>query len=175
MPESLTRRRFEHIRVGAAIAIAIPLVLAAAVGLRVAHERSAGALTIAFLTWDVFSIAYVWLTVRAFGGADNERLRKLVENHPESIWAKIVAAGTDGPGISVLFAVIAMGAAALLPRLDSFTPNHDQSTFITGLIVVSVIMSLVVVTLSYTVHYARLDTADTGLSFPGDELPGFTD
>lgn len=86
-----------------------------------------------------------------------------------------MAGGSDGPGFSVQFAVAALFAAALLPRLDRFAPADGEGPLLAALIVVAVVMAIVVVTLSYAVHYARLDTAAPGLEFPGTREPVFTD
>lgn len=175
MDERLTRLRFEHLRVWVAIAISTPLAIAVTVGLTIARDRQVDPLTAAFLSWDLFGIAYAGLTLRVFRGAGHDHLQALVRNQRVSTWTKLAAGGTDGPGFSVQFAAIALVAAALLPRLESFAPLAEDSLLLTVLIVIAVIMSLVVVTLSYTVHYARCDSAEDGLTFPGDTQPGFSD
>ncbi len=167
--------RHEHVRVWAAIAIMLPFAFLAVVGLTFAYDRRPGFPTDAFLAWDLFGLVYAWLTLRVFRGTSNDQLRDLVQTARLSTWSKIISGGTDGPGFSVQFAVIALAAAALLPRLESFAPDEQESVLLTALIVVAVIMALVVVTLSYSVHYARLDASETGLAFPGGEAPGFTD
>lgn len=175
MAERLTRMRFEHVRVWVALAVSTPLAIAITVALTLAYERRVSYLTSSFLAWDLFGLAYAWLTLRVFRGAAHDRLQALVQNRQVSAWAKVVAGGTDGPGFSVQFAAIALAAAALLPRLGSFTPQDEEGLLLTLLIVLAVIMSLVVVTLSYTVHYARCDISENGLSFPGETSPGFLD
>ena len=172
--EQLSKLRFEHVRVWVAIAIGMPLAFAAIIVLAFV-ERPVSPVTSGFLAWDAFGIAYAWLTLRVFRGADHDRLRRLVENRDVSTRAKFLAGGTDGPGFSVQFAAIALAAAALLPRLGSFAPDQNEELRLAVLIVVAVVMALVVVTLSYTVHYARLDVAQAGLSFPGSDAPGFTE
>lgn len=175
MAADAPRLRFEHVRVWVAVAVALPVAFAALLGLTIAYERELNVLTGGFLMWDLFGIAYAWLTLRVFGGAANDRLQVLVENRQVSGWAKFMAGGTDGPGFAVQFAAVALVAAALLPRLDYFAPDEEEGILLTVLIVGAVIMSLLVVTLSYTVHYARCDIAQNGLAFPEGEAPGFTD
>jgi uncharacterized membrane protein len=169
------RLRYEHVRVWAAIGLAAPVAAALVASLGLVYDRGLDVLTDAFLCWDLFGLAYAGLTLRVFRGASNQRLRSLVEARPLSRWAKIMSGGSDGPGFSVQFAAIALAAAALLPQLDSFAPSPEEAALLTGLIVLAVVMALVVVTLSYAVHYARLDTAQTGLAFPGGQPPGFTE
>lgn len=132
-------------------------------------------LTAGMLSWDLWSLAFIGLTLAAYGRADHDHLRRLVAGTPMTGWQKVLAGGQDGPGFSVQFAVIALAAAALLPRLERFAPTQGESELLTILIVLAVALSWVVVTLSYTVHYARLDAAEHSLEFPGHDQPQFVD
>lgn len=170
----LPRLRFEHVRAWAAVGVALPVGFTLIAGGR-ALGVPVGSLAGAMLMWDVFCLAYAAFTLSVFRGTDGARMRTLVENHRVSTWARLLAGGTDGPGFSVQFAAVAVAGAALLPRVDLFAPSEDEVVVLSVLIVVAVAMSIVVVTLSYAVYYARLDAAARGLVFPGDTEPGFVD
>jgi uncharacterized membrane protein len=167
--------RHEHVRVWIALAISLPTAFVVIFALALISGRHVSLLTCAFLSWDIFGTTYVWLTLRVFNGTSSDELRSLVADQRVPSWYRKVTGGADGPGTSVQFSVIALAAAAMLPRLDSLARDPDETVLLTALIVIAVIMSLVVVTLTYAVHYARIDVDEKGLSFPGDDEPGFLD
>jgi len=175
MPAEHPNLRSEHYRVLIALLVSALAVIAVIVGLTVAPDRGFSVITILFLGWDIFGIVYASLTLRVFGGASQQALRDLLTDLAHPGWYRHFAGGADGPGFSVPIAAVALAAAALLPQLDSIARSTRETLFLTVLIVLAVIMSLVVVTLTYAVHYARLDIALPGMSFPGGTSPGFLD
>lgn len=72
-------------------------------------------------------------------------------------------------------AVLALAAAAVLPRVERFAPAATDRALLTVLIIVAVVVSWLVVTLSYAVHYARRDRAGGGMVFPGTDRGQFVD
>lgn len=124
-------------------------------------------LVTAFLAWDVYALVQILLTVRAFSGVAPERLPALVERtRPSSRVHKLLTFG-EGPGTAVTLAAVALSGAALLPRLDLTTSSGNLLRG--AVIIASVVLSWVVVVVSYAVFYARRDFEERGLDFPGDD------
>lgn len=133
-------------------------------------------MTATFLFWDAFGIIYAVLTLVAFRSVEPAALPGLLrrEGALRTRWKRYLLGGGDGPGFAVSLAVVALGGAALLPRLEVFTSPGNE-TLLAAALIVAVVMSWFVVVLSYTVHYARKDAEQPGLRFPDDGLHGFTD
>ena len=112
------------------------------------------------------------LTLVAFRGVHPNDLPGLLrrEGAQRTRWKRYLLGGGDGPGFAVTLAVVALGGAALLPRLEVFTSPGNE-TLLASTLIVAVVMSWFVVVLSYTVHYARKDAEHPGLRFPS-EAPG---
>lgn len=172
--DDLPAQRHEHVRAGYAFAITFPIAMVAVIVIAQVSDPP-GSLVSGLLFWDLFGIAYAWLTLRVFGGSSHERLGALVAHRHQSRLRRVLSGGSDGPGFSVQFAAAALGSAALLPRVDRFAPADGEGVLLSVLIVLAVAMAIVVVTLSYAVHYARLDVAQRGIGFPGTDRPVFTD
>lgn len=124
-------------------------------------------LTAAFLAWDGYGLTYSVLTVLAFAGTRPEDLATLTRRRRASGLVQRFLNTGDGPGTAVTLAVVALGGAALLPRLELFTTPGNQ-VLLTVVLIVAVAASWIVVVLSYAVHYARRDVEERGLRFPDD-------
>jgi uncharacterized membrane protein len=166
----------DNVRAWVAVGIAIALSFALYVGIALLTGQLPGFLTRMFLVWDLFGLSYAALTVAAFRRADPDELPGLLarEGAQRSRWKRYLLGGGDGPGMAVTLAAVALGGAALLPRLETFTgPSHEG--LLAGTLVVAVVMSWVVVVVSYAVHYARKNAENAGLRFPDEQPHGFTD
>lgn len=164
------------VAVGVAVVGALPvpfLVLGSAV------QTGADAFTafiVGFMAGiDLMCATYIVLTVRAFRGVSTAELPDLVRPRPVALWIRILRGGDDGPAAAVQFAVIALFAAAVLPRLDQFVPEGRPRATLVVLAVAGVLLCWAVLTLSYAVHYARVHLGDGGLAFPGATGPTFGD
>jgi uncharacterized membrane protein len=129
---------------------------------------------------DVWCLVYVLATVRAFAGAPAEVLRALIRPSSgstdwTSLWARILRGGSDGPLIAVLFALVALIAAAVLPRIDTLAPTGPEHTVLLVLAVSAVVLCWTVLAFGFAVHYIRLDVRHSGLQFPGTQSPQFGD
>ena len=127
------------------------------------------------LMLDVWAILYAALTVWTYGGADADRLEWMVSGPELTGWRLWVTGGREGPGFAVQLAVLALAAAAVLPMVERFAPAATDRALLTVLIIVAVVVSWLVVTLSYAVHYARRDRAGGGIVFPGTVRGQFVD
>lgn len=171
-----TRLRHEYTRALLAFAISFPLGFTLAVVLEIIVPGRLALLPQLMLSWVLWSCAYAGLTSLAYGRATADELPAMVNTRQVRTWQRILAGGVDGPGFAVQFAALALASAALLPRIEAFAPSTDEGILLTVLIIATVVTAWVVVTLSYSVHYARVQiSAGDGLDFPGDEPPGFMD
>lgn len=166
----------DNVRAWVAAGITVPLSTVLIVGIVLLTDRLPGILTRSFLSWDLFGLIYAALTVFAFRKVNSSDLPGLLqrEGAQRSRWRRYLLGGGDGPGFAVTLAVVALGGAALLPRLDAFTSPANE-TLLAGTLIVAVAMSWFVVVLSYAVHYARKNAEHPGLRFPDDGAHGFTD
>ncbi len=115
----------DNIRAWVAAAITLPLAMALYVGIVLVTGRRLDGLTSSFLAWDVFGILYAAMTVRAFRRVPAADLPALLkrEGSQRTRWKRYLLGGGDGPGTAVTMAALALGGAALLPRLDALTTS----------------------------------------------------
>jgi hypothetical protein len=154
---------------------------------RTAPDLAATAALSALLFLDIWCLVYVLATVRAFAGAPAEVLRRLIRPrsgrpHWDSLWAAILRGGSDGPLLAVVFAAVALVAAAVLPRVDQLVPAGAEHVVLLVLAVSAVVLGWTVLAVGYAVHYLRLDVrhrhptdGSAGLQFPGPDAPQFLD
>lgn len=157
-------------------AITVPVAFGLFVGLVLLLDRELDSLTTSFISWDVFGIVYAMLTLRAFGRVDPADLPALLrrEGHQRSRLKRSLLGGGDGPGFAVTLAAVALGGAALLPRLEVFASPGNE-ILLASTLIVAVVVSWFVMVVSYSVHYARKDAALQGLRFSDNEPHGFPD
>lgn len=171
-----TRLRHEHIRGLVALAISAPLGTTMTFTLEIALPGRLDILPQMLLGYVLWSLAYVLLTMIAYWRTTADQLPRMVSTRSIRTWQKVLAGGVDGPGYAVQFAALALAAAALLPRIKAFAPAPDERLLLTIVIVATVITCWVVVTTSYSVHYARVHiSSGGGMDFPGGEPPSFQD
>ena len=147
---------------------------------RTAPDLAATAALSALLFLDIWCLVYVLATVRAFAGAPADVLRRLIRPrsgrpHWDSLWAAILRGGSDGPLLAVVFAAVALVAAAVLPRIDRLVPSGSEQAVLLVLSVSAVVLCWTVLAVGFAVHYIRLDVRHSGLQFPGSEPPQFLD
>lgn len=166
----------DNVRGWVAMGITLPVYFALLVGITVLTDRRVDYLTSIFIVWIVFGVVYAALTLSAFRGVDPIDLPGLLhrEEAQRTRWKRYLLGGGDGPGFAVTLAAVALGGAALLPRLEAFTSPANE-TLLAVTVTMAVIVSWFVVVLSYSVHYARKDAEHPGLRFPDDGQHGFTD
>jgi hypothetical protein len=129
---------------------------------------------------DVWCLVYVLATVRAFAGAPAEVLHTLIRPRTgltdwSSWWARILRGGSDGPLLVIVFAAVALVAAAVLPRINQLVPGGAERVVLLALAVSAVVLCWTVLAVGYAVHYIRLDVRHPGLQFPGSDPPQFFD
>jgi len=166
----------DNVRAWVALAIALPVSVGLLFASIAVTDRLPGQLIGTYLLWDLFGIFYAALTVSAFRNVDPSELPGLLhrEGAHRSRWKRYLLGGGDGPGLAVTLAVVALGGAALLPRLEAFASPGNE-TLLAGSLIVAVVMSWFVVVVSYAVHYARKNAEHPGLRFPDDGQHGFID
>ena len=177
-------RRF-LIALGIALLLGVPFGAAYLAEARTAADLVATAALSGLLFLDVWCLVYVLATVRAFAGAPTEVLHKLIRPSPgfpnwSALWARILRGGSDGPLIAIVFAAVALVAAAVLPRIDQLVPSGPEHVVLLVLAVSAVVLCWAVLALGYAVHYVRLDVRQSvegtgGLQFPGLGPPQFVD
>lgn len=165
-------RRRHVVALGAAVLLGVPLAV-----LLGAADGSAGGLAAVgvLLVLDVWCLVYTAATLRTFAAMGPDALREVVARHPRGTTLRILRGGSDGPFIAVQFAGLALVAATVLPRINEFAPDGRERVVLVVLSAVGVIAGWAVLTVSYAVHYARLDVRHDGLRFPGEDRAGFTD
>lgn len=146
----------DNVRAWAATGITVPVSVAIYLGIVVVTDRIPGTLTSSFIAWDVFGVIYAVMTLSAFRSVNPNDLPVLLrrEGAQRTRWKRYLLGGGDGPGTAVTLSVVALGGAALLPRLDALTSPANE-ILLAGTLIVAVVMSWFVVVLSYAVHYAR--------------------
>lgn len=179
IPDTAVEKRWIHrdnVRSWVAVAISIPAHVALVVVFSVLTDQRVDYLTSLFVYWVIFGIAYAALTLSAFRRADPADLPGLLRRQgaQRTCWKRNLLGGGDGPGFAVTLAAVALGGAALLPRLGSFASGTNEIVLAVAL-VAAVIVSWYVVVLSYSVHYARKDAEHGGLRFPDEGAHGFSD
>jgi hypothetical protein len=182
-PES---RRF-LVAIGIALLLGVPFAGAYLLTAQTESDLVATAALSGLLFLDVWCLVYVLATVRAFAGAPAEVLRTLIRPSPgvskfSSLWATILRGGSDGPLLAVVFAAVALVAAAVLPRVDQLVPAGAEHVVLLVLAVSAVVLGWTVLAVGYAVHYLRLDVrhrhptdGSAGLQFPGPDAPQFLD
>jgi Protein of unknown function (DUF1345) len=175
-PES---RRF-LVAIGIALLLGVPFAGAYLLAARTESDLVATAALSGLLFLDVWCLVYVLATVHAFAGAPAEVLRTLIRpssGRPKlsSLWATILRGGSDGPLLAVVFAAVALVAAAVLPRIDRLVPSGSERAVLLVLSVSAVVLCWTVLAVGFAVHYIRLDVRHSGLQFPGSEPPQFLD
>lgn len=128
--------------------------------------------TMVFLVIDVWCVVYTVATFRTFHNADHATLQELVApkqalNHL-SPTMRILRSGSNGPTQTAWFAGLALFAAVVLPRIHDLAPDERGRITLTILATIAVVVGWAVLTLSYAVHYLRLDIIEDGLDFPGN-------
>lgn len=120
-----------------------------------------------FVTWDAFAVVYTVLTVVAFRGAGPDELAVLTRRKRQSGTVRRMLSAGDGPSTAVTLAFVALAGAALLPRLELFTGESNETALGIAL-VITVVTAWIIVVLSYAVFYARRNIEEPGLDFPGN-------
>ncbi|HEV2089397.1 MAG TPA: hypothetical protein VGR21_13915 [Cryptosporangiaceae bacterium] len=129
----LTRLRHEYVRAWLAVAITFPLSFLASAGLTLFYGRPSYPLAVLF-SWVLWGGVYALLTMRAYGGVTADQLPAMVSTRRVRKWQRVVAGGSDGPGFAVQLAVMAMAAAALLPRVEALAPAVIIALMVSALI-----------------------------------------
>jgi hypothetical protein len=136
-----------------------------------------GASTLYLLYWIVYSLVYTATTLRAFGRADGAALAQWFRESREGrrrrrLFELLTMA--SGPAGSISLCVAALTAVII------FAISADQrgNLLLIVLTFLVVACSWMLILISYAVHYARENSNESGLVFPGadrDGPPVFTD
>ncbi len=129
-----------------------------------------------FIICDLYATAYLALTLRVFATAPAGALGARVDRPQPTVGGWRGALGRDGSafGFCVVLAVVALGAAAVLPQIDGLVAPRD-ATVTTVAVVVAVAVSWLLVAVCCAVEHARIDQREGGLEFPGGGERTFTD
>jgi uncharacterized membrane protein len=162
------------------MALGVAGALGILVGLYVGAARASwnadAALAIGGLLFlDAWCLVYVCATASAFAGQPTEVLRTLDRPHARGWWPRILRSGSDGPLLAILFAAVALVAAAVLPRVDKLVPAGAEQVLLLVLAVSAIVLGWAVLAVGFAVHYIRLDDVHSGLQFPGPADPQFVD
>ena len=183
-PRRIPRSCSDVYRMWAAVGLGVLLTLMFAIGQEVAEglglQRDLTPAELALeedfganlISWVGFAVAYLWLGIRAFRGADHEELVRRINGSPlpTSAWKRWLLTGGGSLGWPLVISVWAFSAVvtALLNRED-----------IPGLVLVfaalTVLSCCAIITFSFALHYARKDVEEGGLEFLGDDAPVFSD
>ena len=120
-----------------------------------------------FVFWIAYSLAFLILTQVTFGEADAQTLRRWLAATNSSSRSLAIPAGAAQWAV---LAVIAVTLVLVIPGLlDSALAN--------ALSFAVVITAWLVTVTAYAVHYARLNTQEKSLDFPGEsgDRPAFAD
>jgi uncharacterized membrane protein len=128
----------------------------------------------AFVFWIFYSISLAVLAQVAFRRVDGETLKRwLIATTPtrrvEQVEAMLAGAG---PSINVTWSVLALAAVGLILVI----PGLIDSVLANALGFGVVISSWIVTIYAYAVHYARVNSIEPSIEFPGpDAQPTFAD
>jgi hypothetical protein len=168
------------VALGIALLLGVPFAATYVAAARTTSDLVATAALTGLLFLDVWCLVYVLATVRAFAGAPADVLRTLIRPQTgfadwSSWWARILRGGSDGPLLVVVFAAVALVAAAVLPRINQLVVSGGERVVLLVLAVSAVVLCWTVLAVGYAVHYIRLDVRHSGLQFPGSDPPQFFD
>ncbi len=160
------RRNWVAVAISAAITAIIVIAYTAVV-----HERFSLNLVIttSFVFWIVYSISYLVLTQLVFRKATSADLSAwMIATAPRRAIERLEAElSGSGPTLTAQWGILALAAVALV----SLSPDLLDSPLANGLSLGVVISSWLVTVEAYAVHYARLNSTNGGLQFPGDNPP----
>jgi uncharacterized membrane protein len=149
--------------VGAAICGVVAAAFSVVYAFTTGHGPSSVLTT--YLGWDVFALVQIVLTAIAYTGATPQQLPLLVRGTGSRRRLSNLYLGGEGPGTAVTLAIVALVGAAVLPRVGG---TNSAGGLAEGIVVVAgVVLSWIVVVISYTVFYARQQVLHGGLEFPG--------
>lgn len=136
---------------------------------------SATTLVLGLVGWNVFVIAYVVLTFRTFGGGvDAAEFRARMDargSRRPLIWRALTPRG-DGPTFAFESALVAFAVVLVLPHINAIEIND----WVLVPVSISILLSCWTLSLvSYALHYAQNDFAESGLDFPGARTSAFSD
>ena len=167
---STPRLAREGIRNLAALGIAAAVAVVSLVGYAVVAPLGFTIDTVAlttFVFWIAYSLAFLVLTQVTFGRADAHTLRRWLSQTNSSSRSLAL------PATAAQWAILAVIAVALVLVL----PGLLDSPLANALSFAVVITAWLVTVTAYAVHYARLNTQEKSLDFPGEHAdePVFAD
>ena len=176
-------RRRLLVAFGIALLLGVPFAGAYLAAARTASDLVATAALSALLFLDVLVPGLRAGHGAAFAGAPAEVLRTPdPPAHPgaarsSSLWAAILRGGSDGPLLAVVFAAVALVAAAVLPRIDQLVASRLGAGGAAGARGVGggALLDGAGGRLRGALHPARRDRATPGCSSPAPTPPQFLD
>jgi Protein of unknown function (DUF1345) len=124
------------------------------------------------LAWVGFALAYLWLGIRAFRGADHAELvrRILGSPLPKSAWKRWILAG----GGTIVWPV-GIAIWAFITVVTAVINRQDVPVLVLTMAGLGVLSCIAIVTFSFALYYARKDVEEGGLQFSGSADSVFSD
>jgi uncharacterized membrane protein len=158
--------------IGAVVCVVAAIVFS--MGFALITGRGPSTLITTYVSWDVFAISQIVLVLLAYARATPQQLPDLLRHTGTRRRAANLWSAGEGPGTAVTLAVIALVGAVVLPRISGVDAGGRLAE--TLVIASGVILSWIVVVVSFTVFYARRAIQHGGLEFPGgDPEQGWVD
>jgi hypothetical protein len=124
------------------------------------------------IAWVGFAVAYLWLGIRAFRGADHTELvrRILGSPLPRAAWKRWLLAGGGGIVWPVVISVWAFSTV-----ITAVVNRKDVPVLVLSMAGLTVLSCIAMITFSFALFYARKDVEEGGLEFPGPDESVFSD
>jgi hypothetical protein len=124
--------------------------------------------------WTLWCSCQSLATYLVFGRCDAATFAERIDSsRPDrrTAWRLVLGLDEGAVSLATLLSLVMVAVTMFV----FFTPSLRSNTAVVALAACSVVSSWVLTAFSYTIKYARYDQRQKGLTFPGDETPGFSD
>jgi uncharacterized membrane protein len=137
-------------------------------------DWAATAVVLILVAWNLYIVIYVVLTMRVFGKVDGAEFADRIAARTArrgSVFRRFQPWG-DGPTFTILSVLVAFVMVLALPHIKAI----DLNDWLLAPVSISILLSSWGLTvISYALHYAQHDLAQSGLNFPGDRTNAYAD